>query len=214
MKCQTAIRIAVAAATFAGVSTAFAQSVQRPWYIEGNVGWTKMDMDGAEINRQFGRQGALTSSSFNDEDTGWGLTLGYKFSRNWAIEGGYVDFGKFKYSGTTFAPIPGSFSGDFKASAWSLAGVGTLPLEKNFSLYGKLGLHYSEAKLSTSSVGTPLSGGKSNDTGMVFGLGATYDFTPVVYGKFGWDRYLRVGDDQKTGRGDIDYVGAGVGLRF
>jgi long-subunit fatty acid transport protein len=48
----------------------------------------------------------------------------------------------------------------------------------------------------------------------VFGLGGTYAFSPAWYARAGWDRYFRVGDDQKTGRGDLDVLGIGVGYRF
>jgi len=214
MKRQTAARIALAIAMFSGASATIAQNAQRPWYVEGSLGWSKQGMDGADINRAFASQGVTSSTSFDDNDSAWGLTLGYRFTRNWGIEGSYNDFGKFKYSGTILAPIPGAVSGDYKANAWSLAGVGTMPLDKGFALYGRLGLAYSEAKLSASSTGSALSGGKSHDTGLMFGLGATYDFTPAVYARLGWDRFFRVGDDQRTGRGDMDVVGAGVGLRF
>jgi OOP family OmpA-OmpF porin len=214
MKTKSAVSVIVAAASLCGASAVFAQNVQRPWYVEGSVGWSNHGMDGSDINRVFGSRGVTSSSSFDNTDTAWGLTLGYRITPNWGIEGSYNDFGKFKYSGTISRPIPGAVGGDYKANAWSLAGVGTIPLDKAFSLYGRLGLAYSEAKLSASSTGSAVSGAKNHDTGWMLGLGAKYDFTPAVYARLGWDRYFRVGDDQSTGRGDIDVVGAGVGFRF
>jgi OmpA-OmpF porin, OOP family len=214
MKCKQAIKLAVAAAALCGASAAMAQNVQRPWYVEGSLGASKHGMNGADMDRSFAAQGATTASSFDENDQAWGLKLGYRFAPNWAVEGAYHDLGKFGFSGTTAAPVPGSFSGDYKAQAWSLSGVGTWPVGNAFAVYGKLGVAYTEAKTSVSSTGTPLSGGKSNNTGLVLGLGGTYDFSPAWYARLGWDRYLRVGDDQKTGRGDLDVYAVGIGFRF
>ncbi|MGH8764416.1 MAG: porin family protein [Burkholderiales bacterium] len=214
MKRQAAVSI-FALAALCGASAAFAQSVQHPWYLEGDYGWSKHGMEGTDLDRAFATQGFTTSNSMDNKDQAWGLVLGYRFTPNWGIEGAYSDLGKFKYNGTVIAPAADTVSGDYQAKAWSLAGIGTLPLGNGFGLYGKLGLHDTKAELSaTSGTGAGPTGGTSSGTGLLVGMGATYDFTPAVYGKLGWDRYMRVGDDQKTGRGDLDVFGAGVGFRF
>jgi hypothetical protein len=46
------------------------------------------------------------------------------------------------------------------------------------------------------------------------GAGATYRFSPRWYGRLGWDRYSRAGDEYGGGRGEVDVYGLGLGWRF
>ena len=99
--------------------------------------------------------GSLASIGFattgtDDTDTAWNLTAGYKFTRNLAVEVGYVDLGTFGATGR-FGGAPASVSAD--VTGWNISGVFTLPLNQMFSLYGKLGYFRSETKASASVAG-------------------------------------------------------------
>lgn len=205
---------AVAALFVSG--TAFAQSIQVPekgFYFGGDVSQSK-GPGGGDIDSSFANQGIPgTSTSVDNNQTGWGLNLGYRFHRNWAAELGYREFGKFDY--TTTAP-GGTISGSYKANAWSASGLYLLPLGTSpFTLYGKLGLTRTDISrtVDSQSPGMTASGASGNRTGWLAGLGATYDFTSQWYAKAGWDHYDRVGNDS-TGKTDIDTFSLGVGLRF
>lgn len=108
----------------------------------------------------------LTKSS----DTAFGAMLGYQYSSNFAVEGEYVDLGRFSAVG-----VAG------KSDAWGLSAVGMLPLENRFSLYGKLGIARTSTK---TSVATGL-----NRTAATYGLGGQYDATPMIGLRLGWERY-------------------------
>lgn len=45
------------------------------------------------------------------------------------------------------------------------------------------------------------------------GAGATYRFSPRWYGRLGWDRYSRAGEEYGAGR-DVDVYGIGLGWRW
>jgi OOP family OmpA-OmpF porin len=214
MKIQIAV---LAAAVSCGPGAALAQTaVQSPdkgVYIGADVGWGS-GPGGGDIDSGFANQGvAGTSTSVDDNQTGWGLQLGYRFNRNWAAELGYKEFGKFDYSST--AP-GGGINGSYKVNAWTVSGLYLFPISNsNFSLYGKLGLARTDTdrSVNSQSPGLTAAGASANRTGWLAGFGAQYDFSRNWYTRLGWDHYDRIGDSS-TGKTDIDTVNLGVGLRF
>lgn len=205
-----------AAATLLASGAALAQApVAGPlpsWYLGIDVGQSR-GPSGGDINSSFGAQGA-TGTSVDKTDTTWGLNLGYRFHRNWAVEGGWRDFGKYQYSTST--PGGGNISGDYKAQAWSFAGVGYLPLgDGKVSLYGKLGVTRTDVDRNVNSQSAGLTAGSTgaNRTGWLGGFGLQYDFEKNWFARAGWDHYDRVGNSS-TGRSDIDALTVGAGLKF
>src|SRR5438132_5937460 len=142
----------------------------------------------------------LDLGSMDRSDTALGFDLGYRVNRNFAVEGAYTDLGKFNFS-------TGGLDGTYRAKSFSLAAVGLLPLQSNWSLYGKAGLAHTQAK-----VNAPADASESGN-GLLVGAGAMYDFDRNIYAKAGWDRYASVGGDA-TGKADIDVFSLGVGYRF
>lgn len=116
-----------------------------------------------------------TSVGFNglskSSDTAYGVHLGYQYSRNFAFEGEYTDLGHF-----TAAP---AVTG--KTDVWGVSALGIMPLENNFSAFGKLGVV-------RSSTSTSIATGVKR-TVATYGLGGQYDATPMIGIRFGWERY-------------------------
>lgn len=112
---------------------------------------------------------ALNKSS----DTVGGILGGYQFTKNWGVEAQYTSAGKFE---------AGTASG--KGTAYGISGVGTLPINDQISLYGKLGFASVKTTLSNA-------GGSSGATrtAPTYGFGAQYNLTPAVGLRMGWDRY-------------------------
>lgn len=110
---------------------------------------------------------ALSKSS----DTAYGALLGYKYNRNFAVEGEYTDLGRF----TTAAGING------KTDVWGLSAVGILPLEDRFAVYGKLGIARSDTSTSAAT--------GANRTAATYGLGGQFDATHMVGFRLSWERY-------------------------
>ncbi|MES2316507.1 MAG: outer membrane beta-barrel protein [Pseudomonadota bacterium] len=88
---------------------------------------------------------------------------GYELTDNVALEGGYINFGKFKFAS------PGAIEMD----AWHLAAKGTIPLGKSFSLFGKLGV----ARHGVEASGMGDDSGKLAETKPLVGIGAAYRLT-------------------------------------
>jgi OOP family OmpA-OmpF porin len=214
MKCKYIVG-AVAALLAAGNGATLAAPPDRGWYGDLDVGRSSLRLNGGDIDNALGNQGIAGSSSLDRHDTAFGADVGYRLNRNFALEGGYTDFGEFRVQSATSAPAADDLDGHYKAHAWSFAAVGIAPLEDGWSLFGKAGAAHTTAELSASSAsGATAPGSESHSgNGLLLGGGATYDFTQNVYGKVELDRYTRVGD-ASTGKGDVDLYTVGVGLRF
>lgn len=146
--------------------------------------------------------------SLDKNDTGFKLLLGAQFSPNFAVEGGYVDLGKAKLSGSVGETL---INGDIKGSGFFVDAVGKLPLSPQWAVFGKLGVFNGKAKLS----GTTSTGQSGSDsdrgTDIKYGLGAEYALSKTVAIRGEWERYrFKVWGD----KGDVDLVSVGVTFGF
>jgi OOP family OmpA-OmpF porin len=215
MKKQLAVGTAATLISLgAGVATVQAADLTG-WYGGVNLGGSNLKLNGSDLDAAFANQGVTTSSSIDKHDTGYSLDLGYQVNPYFAVEGGYVDFGKFDFSSAASAPTADTINGNYKAYGYDLSAVGILPLQQGLSVYSKAGAFRSRADLDASSTGlVAVSGANHWGTHPTFGVGAGYDFTKNMVGKLEWNRYLDVGDNSTTGRGDIDLFTAGMAYKF
>jgi OOP family OmpA-OmpF porin len=80
-------------------------------------------------------------------------------------------------------------TGSIKASQYSIAGTGTLPLAGDFSLIGKLGVSSNRGKVSVQ--GLSDSGSKSS---LMAGVGVAYNLTPAVAVRLEYEDFGKMGD--------------------
>lgn len=125
-------------------------------------------------------------------DTGLKVFGGYQFTPNIALEGGYVDFGKFKSS-----------AGQIKARGVYLDAVGTVPISGPWSAIGRVGVV--NARVDNSLV--------SNDRGTAAKVGAgvqyAIDRNLSVQGE--WERYRLDGGGTRS---NTDLYSIGVKYTF
>lgn len=185
------------------------------WYGGANVGRSSAKIDDDRISSGLAAGGASSISiTNNDRDAAYKIFGGYQFNRNFAIEGGYFDLGKFGFTATT---VPaGTLRGDIKLRGLNLDLVGTLPITEKFSAIGRVGMNYARAKDSFSSTGavtapTNLNPRKS-DANYKLGVGLQYAFTDALAMRVEAERY-RI-DDAVGNKGDIDLVSVGLIYRF
>lgn len=160
-----------------------------PWYVGLNLGQSRI----SDFGNGF--------SKGDDTDTTGTVNLGYQFNRNFAVELGYTDFGKFKVSNA-------SGSGEWKSDGVGLSLVGILPMDNRWALYGKLGAFYSDTRVE----GIPGTGSDKRTNGTA-GLGVSYDFGNRIVGKAEWNYYNDVGESS-TGKPTLNTVTLGVAYRF
>lgn len=164
--------------TLGMTGTALAQS---GFYAGGSVGQATIDAcDGV--------------TNCDDEDTSWKIFGGWQLNPNVAFEAGWVDFGE----------VSGSIGGSAvsaQVDGWTLAAKGILPLNDQFSLFGKLGMISWDAK-----GGGAASGVNDDGTDLLYGLGAQYMVTDRVGIVGEWEWY-----DIDN---DVDLLSVGVMIKF
>ena len=201
-------------AALALIASPYAMADDTGWYGGISIGQSKAKIDDARIASNLLGSGLSTSSITNDDsDTGYKIFAGYKFNKNFALEGGYFDLGKFGFAATTAGP--GTLNGSIKLQGINLDAVGILPVGQGFSLFGRAGVNYAQARDSFSGTGPVNVSNPSpskNDTNYNFGLGLQYDLNKSVGMRLGAERY-RV-NDAVGNRGDIDLFSAGLVYRF
>jgi hypothetical protein len=144
-------KLLLAALFTAAAQTGFAADQSSAMYILGSIGQSKVSIDKASFDNDLTTAGATGLSSTTDEkDTGYKLQLGYQYNQSFAIEGGYVDLGKFKYNATYTG---GAASAEVKAKGWNIDAVGIAPLNDAFSLLGKIGLIRGKVDTTVSATG-------------------------------------------------------------
>jgi len=198
----------------AGIASPFAAAQDASWYIGANIGQSRSKIDDKGIaNGLLGGGLTMTSIQDNDRDLGFKAFLGYQFNRYFALEGGYVNLGGFDFKAETM-PL-GTLGGKIKIQGLDLDALGIVPITEKFSLLGRVGMIYGEAKDSFS--GTGAVAVYNNDpqkraANIKFGAGLQYDFTKSLAMRAEAERYRL--NDAVGNKGDIDLLSVGVVYRF
>jgi OOP family OmpA-OmpF porin len=178
----------------AGMATSLASSAHAQdtshYYVGGSVGQSRTEMDPARTTGIV-LPGVNTTGIATDK-TGDAFKLfgGYQINRNVAIEGGYFDLGKNRFT-TQTAPA-GTLSGDSRVQGMNLDVVGTLPLTERFSAQARVGVTHAWTKDRFSGTGAGAgiaSSSKHNDTNVKVGFGVQYEMSPSVWIRGDLERY-------------------------
>lgn len=198
----------------AAMASPFAVADDSGWYGGANIGQSRASIDDARIISGLQGGGYGTSSIIDDDrDRGYKIFGGYQINKNFALEGGYFDLGKFGFTATT---VPaGTLSGNIRIKGLNLDVVGTLPITEKFSAFGRIGANYAEAKDSftgTGAVSVLNPNPSKRDTNLKVGLGLQYAFTESLALRAEVERY-RI-NDAVGNKGDVDLVSVGLVYRF
>jgi len=199
----------------AAVNSPVAVAADDNWYLGGSIGQSREKNSHSRIGSQLSGSGLTTNSIDDDsQDLGYKLFGGKKFNKNFAVEGGYFNLGKFGF--TAHTTPAGTFAGTIKLSGFNVDAVGILPLTDKFSAFGRVGLQYAQAKDTfTASGGVPASFNSSPSKSAAnykVGAGVQYDFTPSLGLRGEWERY-RI-NDAVGNKGDIDLYLVGLVYTF
>lgn len=188
------------------------------WYAGASAGESRISFKGANQSDQLldlGFDGA--SSSVDDKDTAYRIHAGYQLQRYLAVEAGYVDLGRTSIR-STVRPA-GSLDTRIKAKGFDVSAVGMLPLGEQFTIFARLGAFGAETRASFSGGGSVvLFNGeetqKKRTTNAVYGIGATFNFSPRLALRAEWNRYQKLGNDVTGGEFDARTLAAGIQYRF
>jgi OOP family OmpA-OmpF porin len=184
------------------------------WYGGASIGQTSAKVDRGRVISQLQGSG-FTTVSMNDSnrDSGNKVFAGYRVSKNFALEGGYFDLGRFGFNSITLPA--GTFNGNIKIKGVNLDAIGMLSITEQLSVFGRFGLNYAQVRDSFTSTGgvvlTNLSPG-INKINYKFGSGFQFAFTKALSVRAEVERY-RI-DDAVGNKGDIDMFSLGMIYRF
>jgi len=144
-------------------------------------------------------------SNCDSSDTSVRVDAGYQFDKNWSAEFGYTSFG------SLFKSHDNNFDASQKASAWTVSGIGTLPLTERFGIFGRVGA----ARYSTDNSGT-VQGVPVKDEKKIkpyLGAGVKFDITPAFALRAEYQLYTDISrvDGAKD---DVQGLYAGATFRF
>ncbi len=127
------------AAAFA-LATPCALAQDDGWYSGFGLGksWADVDVNAVVAGLHTAGYNSSLISTYDDDVTAKAL-VGYQFNRNFALEGGYFDLGKFNY-GANVVPAAQQ-QGKATIRGLSLDLVGTLHLQDNLSAFARVGIN-------------------------------------------------------------------------
>lgn len=185
------------------------------FYGVGEVTHSRDSLDQSQFDNALTANGAtgLTNSE-KDSSNQWRLQGGYRFNKNLAVEAGYIDLGKVDYKARY---LGGSAKGSLKAGGMDIVGLASLPLNDNFSVFGKAGVVVANVKSSlTASVPAGLASG--NDSAIVIrpliGVGASYKLTQNVDFRADYDYVSGLGKSDRTGKMNSNMLSMGLVYNF
>ncbi|MGM7318994.1 OmpA family protein [Idiomarina sp. ST10R2A5] len=205
---------AIMALALAGMALPALAANQDGWYLGVGGGGSKSHIDDEEIVANMLEQGyQVTGFKLDDKDVGYKLFAGYQFNKNFAIEGGYFDLGKFNYNVTT-AP-EGSLAGELDFSGWNLDLLGILPVASRSTLFAVIGVHRGSASVDfvgTGAVNVLTPRYSEDDTNYKFGVGYQLQMNDRFAIRLEAERYHM--DDAVGNNGDLDLVSLNLIYRF
>lgn len=164
-----------------------------------------------------GCQGAPSSASCDDKDSGWKFVVGHRFTPHLGVEIAYSELGAPAAHASGFGPVQNA-----ELTALELTAIGSWPIARRFELYGKLGVYRGEMEARDVSFPTiaifppppppPTPGWRSDsNTGFTYGVGASFALTEHALARLEWQRYPKLGGSPEL---DIDVVSLGALYRF
>lgn len=198
----------------AALASPFALAAEPGWYLGGNLGRSMATIDDAKISNSLSAAG-FTSNTISDRNrsTGYKFYGGYQLNPNFALEASYFDLGKFGYTASTVPP--GALNADIQLRGLALDALGMFPFSERFSVFGRLGLNYAQARDSFSGGGlvgivNPSPG--KNQINYKFGAGLMFALSETLALRLEGERY-RV-NDAIGNKGKVDLLSLGLVYRF
>lgn len=185
-------------------------------YVGGAVTFNHATDLGARIDAALAGQGYSSRSSADSWNTNGDLRLGYQFTPNFELEGTYDRVGNMGLQSALSAPTADTASGNWKSWGLGLHALGIVPIDSQWSVYGRLGVEQWHTSLNlTSNIGGPTSLSNSdNNTSLALGAGVSYALTRNVDATAELIHYTRLGDASSTGRTGLNQFSLGLRYHF
>lgn len=149
----------------------------------------------------------------NDDDTGFRVAYGYAFNSNFALEIGYADMGSFKASASDDVNF---IDAKLEVKGFDVVAIGRLPINDTVALTGRAGALFWDTELGVESnfgLGSQYNESASGES-LLLGVGAEFTVSDATAITLNYEQAKDVGDENKTGEGDVDRLSLGLKVRF
>ena len=147
-----------------------------------------------------------------DDSNGYRLTVGYNANENVSIEASITNLGEFDADDDLIAILE-FFSGvaiddvSVEVDGIEFALIGRAPLSDTVAIFGRAGLFMWDAKVEVETVAFGSDSETEDGSDPFFGAGLSFDVSPQAALRVEYTQYEA--DDV-----DIDFIGAGLDIRF
>ena len=212
-----AVRCTVAALLLSGACSTYAADSY--WYTGLGVGYSRVQFYPAD----FSPSPVPTTDSKNEADAGFKGFIGYQINRTWAAEMSYTTLGKFHYKKDNGSVVQDAV---YKVTGVGFSAVPTIPFTRNLSVYGRLGMFFSQTRLTfynnNFNLGSSSGGRQFSETGFLSGFGAQYFFDGESGVRIEYENFGRVGSECSlnipagtcTGRANAKMISASAIFKF
>src|SRR6267142_1422126 len=178
------------------------------WYAGVGLGYGKIEFYPAD----FSSNGTATET-IRDADLGFTGAIGVQLNKNWALEGNFIQLGKFSYKYTQGANVQEDI---YEVSGWGFSVLPTIPLTRSLSLIGRLGVLASQTRTTfrnpaSSGFNGSISAVQVNETSFLTGIGAQYLLNRDVGLRAEYQNLGKVGTSSCascTGRANAQFLSA------
>lgn len=119
---------------------------------------------------------------------------GYKFNKNFAIEGSYINLYKFEEN-----------SNSFEADGINMSAIGIFPINETIEIFAKVGIFKWDATLKVAGFGE----GSVDGSDISFGIGASLNITNRIGLVLEYQKF-----DLENGGGELNIKNMSLGARF
>lgn len=174
------------------------------FYGGAGVGKAQSKIDHDRINAGLIGAGATSTSMTHDQkDTTYKIYGGYQFAPYLGIEAGYFKLGSFGFNSTTLPA--GTLDGRIQIEGMNIDLVGNMPVNDQFFVLGRIGVHNARARdtfTSTGAIVVTNDRPEFREVNYKMGLGLGYKFSQSVSLRGEIERY-RI-NDAVGNRGDVN----------
>lgn len=157
------------------------------------------------------------SRSIENSDSSFKIFMGTPTSENVDIRFGYTSLGEITAKGESSSLTLGGLDHNVQSQGLFADIVAKFKPVDRLALYGKLGLAFMRTEMTVRAYNATTSAENSVSSSslvLVPGLGLSVDITSSFGLAVELERYMSVGDQEKTGQSDVDVASAGLYFRF
>ena len=231
MKKAIAVLVLAAASSLAHAQGINAKPIVGPWYIGVAGGQSRADLDDWDYYDGYSFVDSTTGAvipytglvtlNSDTRHTAWRIFAGYNFNENWAIEGAYTDLGQVKAEYVMNSTGLPRFEITGDQVSWSGAIKGTLPINKQFDVFGLVGATSNRTNMNFTQITSRFASvpsGSDHRTDLLTGLGVEFKPNPNIGVRLEYQNYTQCGgsgqDLNDSLRMEVDAWTLGAAVKF